>query len=654
MLVGARATCIWLIVPEYRTITTLLPRIATGTLLILVAGTFISNNDATGSLNKPMYVGILALGFAITAMFLRSHRSTRLDTALALLSSGGLIWGIWTIERPPLLAHFWGGFGERVAIGVLVLLLLLGTMSHPQDLSRRVRLGLGVIVAIFCVCDLIALIRTFSFMPFVSNNAYEINDMLGPVAGNAPDSTFIPQYTSLYGWLFVPFKHLLSPMAFVGAMAIFLTVLSVVTVLLAIWIVKRVIGTHGFLLPIALVVPITFVTSHLAGDQSSIASFFQELPIRLFAGFIVAAVGLNDLSLLYRGAVRRGHLVLIGALCGVVAWNSQDFGLAAASVYGMMILLGAKHVVRRRALGAWCAGLLIGVSSYPLFLLAIGSPLNLGFAGAFVKLFASGYGLAPIQVPGPVLVIMPIIVCSTAVGWALLLSRQRDGARADALLDRATITLTFVGTWSAICLVYYVNRAFAAGQLQTMLLPCGICVGALVSILIHTDEFAALTQPRSAQTLWARLYSKVVMIPLGVLVSLCFSSVLLTPNPVVAVTNLVNPSPMNSYSDSGILQIMSAVRLAQTYTSHRPGQLTYLGDSFNYVLLATHVPSSALFFPISKSSLTQVQCQYLRSHHSRWMVLSRGGVLAYGTGACGLYRPVALQGLMLGQLQELK
>ena len=75
--------------PEYRTITALLPRIATGTLLILLVGTFISNNDVTGSLNKPMYVGILALGFAITAMFLHSHRSTWLDAVLALLSSGG-------------------------------------------------------------------------------------------------------------------------------------------------------------------------------------------------------------------------------------------------------------------------------------------------------------------------------------------------------------------------------------------------------------------------------------------------------------------------------------------------------------------------------------------------------------------------------------
>src|ERR1700693_93964 len=250
---------------EYRTITTLLPRIAAGTLLILLAGTFISNNDVTGGLNKPMYLGILALGFAITATFLRSQRSTWLDTALIVLSSCGLVWGIWTIERPGLIGPFWDCFGESVAIGVLALLLVLWAMLapivRPQNLARWVRLGLGLAVVICCVCDLLSLIRTLDFMPIVSNNVNEVNDVLGPVVGNAPDSTYIPQYTALYGWLFVPVGHLLSPHALVGSIAIFFSLLDIACVLLAAWITRRALGTRGFLVAIAFVVPITSVTS---------------------------------------------------------------------------------------------------------------------------------------------------------------------------------------------------------------------------------------------------------------------------------------------------------------------------------------------------------------------------------------------------------
>jgi hypothetical protein len=661
MLVGAHAGCIWLIVPEYRAITTLLPRIATVTLLILLAGTFISNNDVTGSLNKPMYIGILVLGFAITALFLHSQHSTWLDTALAVLASGGLIWGILTIERLWLIGPFWNGFGESVAIGVLVLLLVLGTTLHPPTLSilrsrtllRWLWLGLGLIVVICSVCDLLSLIRTLDFMPIVSNNVNEVNDVLGPIVGNAPDSTYIPQYTALYGWLFVPVGHLLSPHALVGSIAIFFSLLDIACVLLAVWITRRALGTRGFLLAIAFVVPITSVTSS-AGEISSIASLFQELPIRLVSGFIIAALGLNDLVLLYRGTLRIKYVLLLGVVCGVVAWNSQDFGLAAAGVYGLMILLGATRGVRWRALGVWCAGFIIGAASYPLFLLAIGSPLNLSFVGAFVALFASGYGSVPIQVPGPVLIVMPIVVCSVATGWALLLTRHRESAHADPLLDRATVTLAFVGTWVAICMVYYVNRAFAAGQLQSLLLPCGVCIGALYSILVHSDGFAALTQRGRNGSLWTVLSIKVAMIPAGIFISLCFASALLTPNPIVAVSDVVNPPPTSSYLDFGIPQLIAEVRLAQRYTSERPGGLTYLGESFNYVWLATHVHSNALFFPEMSPKLTQIQCQYLRSHHSQWMILSPYSVRAYGNGACGIYRPVTLHGLIFGQLQELK
>jgi hypothetical protein len=644
---------------EYRTVTTLIPRIAAATLLILLVGTFIADNDVTGSINKPMYIGILVVGIAITALFLRSQRSTVVDTTVAVLSGAGLVWGIWTVERPLyLIFGFWEGFGYHVAVGVLVLVVLFGTVIHFQDFTRPIRTVLGLLVGLCCLCDVLGLIRTIDFMPYVKNNLNEINDVLGPIAGNVPESKFIPEYSVLYGWLFVPLGHLLSPNALVGVITIFFTLLDIACVLLAIWVTRRALGTRGFILATAFVVPITYVTSRAGGDISSIASLFQELPIRLLSGFIVAALGLSDLVLLYRGTLRTRRVLLVGVVCGVVAWNSQDFGLAAAGVYGMMILLGATHLVRRRAMGVWCVGLLIGVSSYPLFLLAIGSPLNLSFVGAFIKLFAAGVGAAPIQVPGPVLVIMPIVVCSVAAGWALMRSRHREGARVDAVLDRATITLTFVGTWSAVCMVYYVNRAWAAGQLQTMLLPCGVCVGAMFSILIHTDEFGVLTKPGSARTPWAGLSSKVTMIPIGVLVTLCFASAALTPSPIVSVTNLVTPSPMNSYADFDIPDLLSAVRLAQAYTSDKSGELTYLGESFNYVLFATHVQSSAVLFPYSISSavtsVTQIQCEYLRSHHSRWMVLSLDAMYSYGTSACGIYQPIALQGLMLGQLQELK
>ena len=643
---------------EYRIVATLVPRVAAGTVLILVVGTFIThNNTATMSANKPIYLSVLALAVVLTVMFIRGHRSGGSDAVVSVLAAVGLTWGIWTIERPGLLSSYWEGFGYRVAIASLALVLLLGTRWDPRHLPRAVRIGVGVVVCACCLCAFLGAIRTGNYMQYVNNNVNEINDMLGPVVGRAPESTFIPAYTALYGWIFVPFKSAFSPVGLVAAMSIFLTALDLVTVLVATWIAKRALGVRGFILPLALVVPITYVTSHVAGDASSIGGLFQEVPIRLLSGFLIAAVGLKDLVLVYRGTVRAWPLFLIGALCGVVAWNSQDFGVAAALVYGAMILVGATQSARKRGFGVWFGGLCAGIASYPLFLLAIGRPLNLGFVGVFIKEFGPGFYSAPIQVPGPVLIIMPILICSAAAGWALMRTRRAEGVSENAVLDRATLTVTFVGTWAVLCLVYYINRAYAAGQLQTMLLPCGVCIAGLLSVALHTEEVGRLWQAKDLRAIWRTRAERARMLPLGLFVGVCFASVLLIPYPVTAARNLVSPPPMSGFTTYDLPQVLSAVETARAFTAGKPGELTYLGESFNYVALATGVPSNALLFPFpynASSAVTQLACVYLRAHHSRWLVVSSDGVKAFGQSVCGIYQPIALPGLASGQLQELK
>jgi hypothetical protein len=645
---------------EYRAITTLVPRIALGTVAILVAGTIATNNNnnTTANVNKPIYLCVLVIAFAVTIVFLHSHNSARVDSVVALLASCGLIWGIWTVERPLLLpGGYWEGFGDHVAMAALVLLLLFGTVVQPHRFTAPVRLGLGLLVVIFCLCDVIGAIRTFDFMTSVNNNQNEINDMLGPVAGRIPDATYVPQYTTLYGWLFWPLKSLLSTAALVGAMSIFLTLMGMATVLLAVRIVKRALGTRGYLLPLALVVPLTYVTSHQLGVTSSIASLFQELPIRLFSGFLIITIGMTDLVLLYRGSMRAGRLVLIGFVCGALMWNSQDFGLAATVVYGLMLMFCAVPSARKRAVGAWLVGLIFGVASYPIFLLCIRSPLNLSFVGAFIKLFGSGLGSAPMQVPGPVLIVMPIVVCSAAAGWVLMKSRRREVMPTDPVLDQATIALTFTGTWSVLGLLYYVNRAYADGQLQTMLLPCAVCIGALLSIAIHSEDVRALWQEKVDLT-WAQLSAKVKLIPVGSFVCLCFASAWLTPDPVLAAKSLLNPPSTSGFANYDLPAIIQAIHTAQAYTEGESGELTYLGENFNYVSLVTHVQSNTVLFPLPPDGLAeaviQIDCRYLEGHRSRWMVLSSSGLSVFGPSACGMYQPVALSGVAYGQLQELK
>jgi hypothetical protein len=329
------------------------------------------------------------------------------------------------------------------------------------------------------------------------------------------------------------------------------------------------------------------------------------------------------------------------------------------ATYGLMVLVVPTSSIRWRALGSWLAGLAVGLAVYPLFLLAIGSPLNLSFVGAFAKLAGSGMGSAPIQVPGPVLVVVPIIICATATGWALIAARRRRRTSDDVLLNRAAIALAFVGTWSTAGLAYYMNRGYAAAQLQTMLLPCGVCVACLASIALHTKEFAKARDARGDTTAWSGLFGKVSLLPVGVFACLCLASALLAPEPTLASTELLHPPAGGGFTSYDLPQVVATVSRARTYTAGKPGSLTYLGESFNYVALALRVPSGAVLFPYALSSASdrsviQIECQYLDDHRSRWLVLSSNAVAAFGTGVCGLYHAVSLQGVGYGQLQELK
>jgi len=154
------------------------------------------------------------------------------------------------------------------------------------------------------------------------------------------------------------------------------------------------------------------------------------------------------------------------------------------------------------------------------------------------------------------------------------------------------------------------------------------------------------------------LSAKVKLIPVGILVCLCFSSTLLTADPVLAAKSLLNPPFSSGFANLYLPPIIQAVHTAQAYTTDKSGELTYLGENFNYVSLATHVPSNTVLFPQPPDGLAtavvQIDCQYLGSHHSRWMVLSSFGLDVFGPSACGLYQPVALPGVAFGQLQELK
>ena len=130
---------------------------------------------------------------------------------------------------------------------------------------------------------------------------------------------------------------------------------------------------------------------------------------------------------------------------------------------------------------------------------------------------------------------------------------------------------------------------------------------------------------------------------------------------MTSTTPTMTPPAGDGYTTYDLPQVIAAVDAARRFTADKGGELTYLGESFNFVSLVTHVPSNAVLFgfPFSEISsaaqtqVTEIECRYLQEHPSKWLVLSVNGITGVGDSVCGIYLSVSAPGLAPGQLQEL-
>jgi hypothetical protein len=642
---------------EVAALSTLFPRVATATTGVIVAFAVMRGAHGSKTWDKAIYVVPIVLATMLCIHLLR--RPTRhVASVTAVCTAVALLVGIGQIERQAehvtvagvdlrLPQLFWEGFGVPVAVATLILSVLLWRAMDRIQTSRTLRGIVTAAVAVVCVGDLASLIRTLSNFAYPNNNVYMLNEILAPAAGRVPDSTFVAQYTSLYGWLLVPLRHFMSARGLAQFAMIFFSVLGILSVVLAVKIAARCMSSPSLWLAAGIVVPLTCVTvAHDAGPYylSSIGSYVQQLPIRLFPSMLFSLLGLEALVRVRAGTEKRWHLPALGILGGLIVWNSQDFGVAVAAAFTLFLAVGLPPARLRASISQWLYGLFGGLALYPLLCLLAGTPLRLAYFGIFSRAFANGFDSSPIQVPGPVLLVFPLLVAGTSVGWCLLVRLRRQAPSDSGGHERAVLTLAFVGTWTTAGFAYYLNRSYASGQLQVLLMPCGVCIVALTSLcrdaqlrLRRSGALGRINSSRISLSFW----------PIAIAASLGFASMLQSPNPVTVWRSLTNPPAAVGFTSE--LIPLSTIQTAESYVSSRGGSLGYFGTNGSYVHLLTGLPDLLLLdHPIQFDSspiLRNYGCKYLAQHATQWIVAYAPDVSIMGPDSCGLYTPVDVDGL---------
>ena len=385
---------------------------------------------------------------------------------------------------------------------------------------------------------------------------------------------------------------------------------------------------------------------------SSIGSILQELSVRLFPAMTFSWFSLAELNRVRNGAVRARSLCALGLLGGVIAWNSQDLGIAVVVSF-TLVLFGAVPLTKlRQPMQLWLSGLAGGFAAYPLLALLSGNPVNLGYFALLSRVYENGFGASLIQVPGPVLVVLPLLLASAGVGWCLLWRQRTRGAVDESRQDYAVLTLALVGTWGLVGFIYYLNRSYASGQLQVLLMPLGVCLAALVSICFEARRGSA----RGGHRGWRRVVpTKMSMsiVPLTLAASLALAAILQSPNPRLALQDLLHPPAASGFSTQ-LDDLLGTVRAAHAYVRHRGGSLGYFGEDGNFITMVTGVQTRLLTDSPALAAASRIvkhdSCVFLRHEPTRWLVTSPSTSHFFSQDLCGLYRPVDVPGPLSGRL----
>jgi hypothetical protein len=601
--------------------------------------------------------GLLGVGWTVWAA-LGKKLPQGAVLAAAFIATGGLAVGVGALEGhvgyEEMYPDLWAGWGPWALLLALVASPLVWRIVHWHTLPRSVRVALSVAVGLVCAADLLSIWQTRTSLIDPFSAEYVVNEMLAPAAGHVPYSDFVPQYQSLLAWMVWPFARVATPNQLIEITVGGLSLLGVIAVALGVWLAHKALGKRSLTLAALLVVPLTCVVPFPIRDDflGSIASQLSGLPIRICLGVVLAALVIPVLQRMSAGSVSTRRLVAIGAWGGFYLWNSQDFGLAGVVTTFFLVLMAPNVAggTRLRVLFTTSAALGAALLAYPLITAALGRPVDTTTLAFFLRQFGGGFGAEAIQVPGPVLVIVPMILATALVSlyfvWTL---REAPRTPAFEQARHAAFTGAFFGCWATLGLSYYLNRSFASGQMQVLFLPVAVAFAGLLGVVLSLEEevpaFGSLAKGWGEVRERAAARRFVSNYPVTLLASLLLASVLLTPSPSYEKTRLSGQTGgTRALPTSYFEPTIQDVAAAKAYADSLGQSLAYYGQLSNYVELGSGLGSVNLFNnPLDLTTgrrAIELGCDHIVRLDPDLLVLSdlgRGLFTFRGNTLCGRY-----------------
>jgi hypothetical protein len=601
-----------------------------------------------------IYISALITGlYLIVRVFMKtaSAISSHILVVCALIGIG---LGIGGIDHPGLSRIYWGGFGPYVLMIAVALTPWIWRILHFQNLNYRTKYLLRIITVMISAFSLVSLIQGSQSVIDTAASSYAINETLSVAAGHWPFVDSIPQYQTAFAFMIAPLRPFLTTNQLSELALTLLSAFSVIALALGVWLVRRCLPNYSTFIAIALVVPITCVTPFpgRSGLSGSIVAQLSALPVRIFPGVIILCaltwiLGHSEMPI----PKLKGGMIFIGLACGLNLWNSQDFGsaLVVATFVGLLTLQMLSLLRPKSILPYWLIGLFFGFLVYPAVALAFRKTVNFSYFGYISRQFGTGFGAEPIQTPGPVLLILPLIIAISVCSiWILRQTKLVDGTVRHDLHFTGMVSL-FFSFWTILGFCYYLNRSYASGQLQILLLPTAIAFGGLVGATLQMQKLEIRGSNPTLLFNRASFFKQngFLLWPFSLVASLTLASVLLTPNPHTEMQRLLGKYPQTHWPISSVKISLNDAKVGLSFA--------------NYVELETGMKSAMIFNSPDDTFLSdetnRTVCTHLHTLHPDFLVLGDEGAQAFNRypnkSLCGIYILQDIPGVRGGHLAKL-
>ena len=614
------------------------------TLLIQLIRWVDTSNINGEYLDRAIYVSALITGaYFFFSISLRRNfhiKSGALAPALALVS---FVLGVVGIEQhAPIggqdsLHRLWLGFGPFV-LGSLVIVSPFVWKIYRWESHKAARKALLVFLALASlVLTALGFWQDCESVIDPGHSEYVLNEVLSISAGRWPFSDFIPQYQILFTLAVAPLSGFLTAIQLTQVAFILMFMASMLTIFVAIFLVRRVLPSRSICIATLLIVPLTAVTQFPTREDftGSIAALLSAVPIRIFPGVVIIGAVVVAISSLKKPTLTfRLGLVAIGIVAGLNMWSSQDFGIAAAMTILVAPLLITYDSPWKRGFIAMplLLGTVTGLVLYSIFSDAMGHRVPFNHFAFFARQFGGGFGAESIHTPGPVLVILPLIIALISVHTKIIsYSQNIFDQEKRATFYYAGVLGFFFASWSVLGFNYFLNRSYASGQLQILFLPVAISLACLVGALLHfQSEDSECGSTFTSIKSFFRINSDLVV---SMVAALPMATLILLPNPTIELERIKVGAKAPRWPQATLLDSIADAQAGLAWANSNSVSVAFFGASANYVSMETGIRSASVFnnpFDMLMSQQTiDTACAYLAHINPDYLVVDGEGAALF-------------------------